>query len=147
LTFRLCAEKESTVKTKSKVTGVLPPDVTEADKNYLSYKIKQSQPVEYLTFYKSNRFGWCVATLPINGKGRTYGMSTEGAIVTMGGRPDDVKVRIYVHDGNRKRLQKYVDLRAKGLGKAGDIRDRIGSRRAQGQEMRAQGRYSWTWDS
>jgi hypothetical protein len=118
-----------------------PVGVTEADKKY-----PKKGYIGSMEFLQSNRFGWCVKTLPINGRGRSYGMSAEGTVVTMGGRPDDQPLYIYIHEGNQARLQKWIDLKAKGVGTAGDIRDRIGSRRAQGQVMRAQGRSSWRWN-
>ena len=125
-------------------TGVLPEGVIEAD---LKYPTKGRCSAESLKFYYSARFGWCIATLPINNKGRTYGVNSAGTIVSIGGRPDDKIIYVYVSEARQPKLQKYLDLRAKGLGDAGSIRDRIGSRRAQGQVMRAQGRHSWTWDS
>jgi hypothetical protein len=45
-----------------------------------------------------------------------------------------------------KSLKPFLELRLKGQGDAGQIRDRISSRRAQGQVMRAEGRSSWRWD-
>ena len=42
-------------------------------------------------------------------------------------------------------LKKFTDLHLLGLEKAGTVRDRISSRRAEGKEIRATGRSSWRW--
>jgi hypothetical protein len=121
----------------------LPPGVIASDLRYPT----TGRSVGDLTFYFTNRFGWCVATLSINSRGRTYGITMDGNIVSMGGRPDDKIVYAYVSEARQAALQKFLDLKAKGLGNAGDIRDRIGSRRAEGQVKRAQGLHSWRWDA
>lgn len=52
---------------------------------------------------------------------------------------------VYVRKSRLADLQKFLDLREKGSADANMIRDRISSRRAQGQLHRAAGRSSWTW--
>ncbi len=127
----------------TKDLAALPADVLKSDTEYP----KKGRATHYLEFLHSGRFGWCIKTLPINNRGRTYGMTRDGNIVTMGGRPDDKVVGVHVTETNGKRLSKWLELREKGMGSAGDIRDRIGSRRAQGQVERAAGRSSWRWNT
>lgn len=130
--------------TVTKIDSNLPPGVLESDRKWPT----KGRSVADLTFYKAGRYGWCVQTLSINNRGRTYAIQVDSPndIVTCGGRPDDVTVHVYVSEARQKALQKFIDLKAKGLESAGNIRDRIGSRRAQGQEMRAQGLTSWRWN-
>jgi len=135
----------------------LPPNVLAVD---LSYPDFQKDPMVHdvgqhgmLTFYKTDSIGWCVMTLDISrGRGnnadRKYGIRVAGGGVVRVGNGPHVKeqVTIYVRKSRAAALKKYTDLYTEGLTRAGEIRDRISSRRAQGQEMRAQGRHSWRWD-
>lgn len=137
----------------------LPPKVTEKDLTYPSMKSKDH--ILYtagnhgtLTFYLTDKMGWCISTLPISQsrKGyanRTYAIRIEdGSIVTVGNGPHvKVDVMIYIRNSRIKVLQEYVELYNKGMIEAGNIRDRISSRRAQGQVMRSQGRRSWLWNT
>lgn len=112
-----------------------------------------------LTFYRSLQGGkasgqWLLTTLHISNPGRrssagavarTYAVGlSDGKVYTTGGGPRET-VRVLVKADNLGRLQKYLDLYAKGMEDAQAIRDRISSRRAQGQLYRAQGRSSWMW--
>lgn len=65
------------------------------------------------------------------------------------GRGPHVKalLTVYVRKSAAARLKPFLDMRLAGQETANQIRDRISSRRAQGAEMRAQGRHSWTWDT
>ena len=54
-------------------------------------------------------------------------------------------VKVHLSKDNLARLDRHVKLYLDGLAKAGQIRDRISSRRAQGQIYRAEGRSSWMW--
>ncbi len=152
--------------TKSKQTKrELPPDVTEAD---LTHDYTQALPwgsfpegtTSYLTFYqvggnaaRSALRGWVLCTLNLGGKGRagqaerTYGIEVATEKVCRVGRGPHVlqTVTVYLSKANIARLQKYVDLHQKGLADAGQIRDRISTRRAQGQIHRANGRTHWSW--
>lgn len=57
------------------------------------------------------------------------------------------EVEVHLKQDNVERLRKYLELWTKGMADAGGIRDRISSRRAQGQMERAAGRSYWRWDS
>ena len=107
-----------------------------------------------LTFYYvagGDINGWVIATLDIS-KGkrgnadRTYGITLEGKVCRVGNGPH-VKKEVVVHlsTKNWDRLLPYVELYVKGLEQAGQIRDRISTRRAQGQINRANGLTSWRW--
>ncbi len=137
----------------------LPPDVIEADTKYPSFetRVRTGLPEELtytpLTFYKTSAMGWVLTTLAIGGAGkqataRTYGITVEKQGLVRVGRGPHVlaTATVYLSTENIARLQKYVDLWLKGMEGAGNTRDRISSRRAQGQMMRAQGRSSWRWD-
>lgn len=148
-------------KMPAPVVADLPPDVIEDDTKYVSLTIadhdKVPADIRYsgLTFYKTAAFGWVVCTLPISSgrrqglPDRTYAIKVDGgAICRVGRGPHVLKtVTVYVYQRNIGRLQKYVDLWLKGMAAAGSVRDRISSRRAEGQVKRAQGLHSWRWDS
>ncbi len=117
----------------------LPPEVKDKDLKYPSYKskVKRIWDSDFELWY-TERFGWCIPTLAISkarrGSGyqdRTYGISLSGETVTMGKGPHVLRtVAVYVTESNVKRLQKFISLKESGTGKAGDIRDRISTRRA-----------------
>lgn len=96
--------------------------------------------------------GWMIATLFIS-KGhkgqpdRTYAIGVDDEKVYTVGNGPHVSESFTLHfsKSNHKRLAKYVALYKKGLADASAIRDRISSRRAQGQVHRANGRTSWMW--
>ena len=137
----------------------LPPGVTAADVKYPTvYGDVANDLGDYgkLTFYHvagRHETYWAIATLPIgksrNGYAdRTYAVTLSGKVVTVGKGPHVKEtVSVWIRKSRLGALQKYVDLFTQGKGDAGMIRDRIGSRRAQGQLMRSQGRTSWRWDT
>lgn len=145
----------------------LPPDVTAADLDWktagesLPYARLKELGLDYdtgwtgeLTFYKTDKFGWVLCTLPISkakhgAPPRTYGIKLKGDGVVTVGKGPHVKavITVLVRAGNHGRLAKYVELWKKGMADAGGIRDRISSRRAQGQVERAAGKTRWRWDS
>lgn len=99
---------------------------------------------------------WVVCTLGIQGgrrsriyaAERTYAVNLRGGVMRVGRGPHVKQViTVYVRKSRRQALDKLVQLHTDGLAQAGMIRDRIGSRRAQGQLMRAEGRTNWRWDS
>lgn len=99
----------------------------------LDHKAGNSGQLEF--YYVTGR-GWVITTLHIsNGKGfadRSYGIDIlTGGIVTVGKGPHVTKtINVYLRLSRLKALQKYIDLYNKGLISAGQIRDRISTRRA-----------------
>lgn len=96
---------------------------------------------------------WIVCTLHIaNGRrgqpDRTYGMRCDTKTVVRAGQGPHVlrTVNVYVRQSRTKALAELIELWTKGMANAGTIRDRVSSRRAQGQLERAQGHTSWLWD-
>lgn len=135
----------------------LPPDVLTDDCKYggtpLPYD--ENKP-RTLTFYHTEKFGWVLCTLHISNPSRrqaagttarSYGIGVaDSKIYTVGKGPHvTAECTVCLNQENLPRLQRYVDLYLKGLGDAGQIRDRISSRRAQGQLYRNAGRSSWGW--
>ena len=125
----------------------LPKEVKVSDLKYPSWKskVKHLYDKDFELWY-TERFGWCIPTLFISrarrGSGmqdRTYGVSLSGETVTMGKGPHVLKtVNVYVTEKNLSRLQTLVDLKESGMGKAGNIRDTISTRRANTMARRAQ---------
>ena len=137
-------------KTAATKTPALPKGILASDSKYpgnrkedrVDWKLGRSGS---LTLHHTERFGWCIATLPISGArsgsgyvARTYGIQVEAdyagehKIVTVGNGPHvSTTVEIYLKESRLKELQPYIDLYNKGMENAGSIRDRIGSRRAQ----------------
>lgn len=129
---------------KTAPAGGLPPGALNSD---TAWPKGQERVIATLSVYDlGGRFGWAVKTLPINARtNRAYGMTVEsGRVVTMG-NPGTRIVTLYITEKRKAALQKYIDLHAAGQQDAGAIRDRIGSRRAEGQIRRARGEYSWHW--
>lgn len=136
-----------------------PLGITAADLKIPSYDGEDR--VDYnqgnsgqLTLHKTERFGWCVTTLFISrGKrgnpDRSYGMQLEGdQVVSIGNGPHVTEtITVYLRKSRIEALKPLIDKYVEGLQRANAIRDRRSSRIAQGQEMRAQGRRSWTWDA
>ena len=130
----------------------LPNKILETDlaypKNAKRYNAKTYISVEQrLTLHYTERFGWCVATLTIaratgrrsGMQDRTYALSLKGeGVVRVGLGPHVLRtITVYVHRKNKERLQWLLDLHNTGEAKAGDIRDRISTRRAQGALRRS----------
>lgn len=133
-----------------KVEKVELPDGIKAEYlKYPDYKNKdEGHLVDTLVFLHSDRIGWVVGTLWINQRqNRTYATDINGKIYTCGNPSTNI---LYAHVTEKRakdpKVAKWLEAKRKGLEGAGNIRDRIGSRRAQGQVMRAEGRTSWMWD-
>jgi hypothetical protein len=123
----------------------LPKGVKDEDLEYPSFKSKR-RVVETLKLHYTERFGWCVATLSIRRatgrragtQDRTYAYTLDGKVVRVGLGPHVLRtVDVYVTEKALGRLQYLLDLAQQGEAKAGDIRDRISSRRAQGALRRS----------
>ncbi len=103
------------------------------------------------------KLGWVIPTLLIARAGahsrpgamdRTYATTLQGSPCRVGLGPHVLAhFTVHVREARLAALKPYVDLRNAGQVTSNEIRDRISSRRAQGQAMRAQGRTSWRWDS
>src|SRR4029077_16922930 len=103
--------------------------------------------------------GWAIPTLHIRNAGRRshpgatnrrpYAVATEnGKTYRVGLGPHVEETHpVWVKKSRLQALLKFIELKNGGEGSAGQIRDRISSRRAQGQVMRAEGRSSWRWDA
>jgi hypothetical protein len=87
-------------------------------------------------------FGWVVPTLVIRQPGRRSSLSAQAPrtyATTLDGKPCRVglgphveaRVTVYVREGRKAALQRYVDLQRSGAVQAHEIRDRISTRRAQ----------------
>lgn len=155
------------MKTSKDTPPALPEGVTAEDLKYPdTWDRKTNKPTPksehtvrelgdhgQLSFYHVTSLGWCIATLPIAGSvrgqpPRTYAIRVDdGSTVRIGQGPHVTRtVTVYIRASRAEALKKFTDLYASGAVRSNEIRDRISSRRAQGQEMRAQGRHSWRWD-
>jgi len=135
----------------------LPAKIQVRDLKYPSWEsYKDNDENRYTTQFElwyTERFGWCIPTLLINKanrsttfKDRTYGVSLEGQVVRMGRGPHILKtVMVYVRNGRKAALQKFLDLKIQGEASAGDIRDTISTRRAQGAQRRMGGLGGFAW--
>jgi hypothetical protein len=122
------------------VNRELPAGVLKADLQYRKWnpRKKYESPVSFELWF-TERFGWVIPTLFIRGarradqQRRTYGVAVNGGeVVTVGLGPHVLEtLTVYVYNDRRKALQQYLDLKVSGEGKAGEIRDRISTRRAR----------------
>lgn len=121
----------------------LPDEVRETDLKYPSWESSKNNEdnrvVNTFEMWYTERFGWCIPTLFIsrarrgsNMNDRTYGVAIkDGGVVTMGKGPHVLRtVTVYVKKGRADALKNLIDLKTKGEGDAGQIRDRISTRRA-----------------
>ena len=150
--------------------AALPKGIESSDTQYPSYEDKDHIPYEKqrelgldatdFTLYFVKGIGkiggaWVLTTLHISKAkrgskhqtDRTYAIGVDDEKVYTVGRGPHVlqEVRIYLKKSNLERLMPFVELWKKGMELAGGIRDRISTRRAQGQLHRANGRTSWMW--
>jgi hypothetical protein len=143
-------------KKATKTVQALPPGVLASDLKYPSWK-SMERVVETLTFYQVARrtgaLDWVITTLHIakarraGTMDRSYGIYLDGSVCRVGKGPHVKQaITVYVKQSRLAKLQKYLDLHVQGQEAAGQIRDRIGTRRAQGQLERAAGNTWWRWD-
>ena len=133
----------------------LPEGILQEDLSYPSWKSKVRVESTLTLHYVEGRLGsdWYIANLLIGKSSRGYANRTYATRVSDGktgfriGKGPHVKstITVYVTTKNAKRLAKLVEMAGKGEEDANIIRDRISSRRAQGQLHRAAGRTSWSW--
>jgi hypothetical protein len=131
----------------------LPKPLKSSDIKWSS-KRKHVEGLPYsFEMYLVNGEEWHIATLAIGGSSRrnthaqrTYSITLEGKICRVGKGPHVTNtIQIYVGSDNAKRLKPLLDLLKEGEVKAHSIRDRISSRRAEGQLHREAGQSSWRW--
>lgn len=132
---------------------VEPADLKYPTTGYLSYEAQKALGLdtEAITLYRT-KSGWNVCCLLIRGKGRqatdryyARGLSDQ-KLWTLGRGPHVLEeITVHVSAANAERLKPVIEAYVKGLGEAQAVRDRIGSRRAQGQLHREAGHTSWRW--
>lgn len=136
-------------------SGILASDIKHPGYSNAACNSVSKVPYDDRTFdlWYVKSFGWVIPTLLIssgrrsNTTDRTYATTLDGKPVRVGRGPHVLETHtVWVRNARLKSLQKFLDLRKSGQATAGQIRDRISSRRAQGQMMRAEGRSSWRWD-
>ena len=107
-----------------------------------------------LQLWHTTSLGWCIPTLLISGAGRrrattdrTYAIRvSNGTVCRIGKGPHVTQIlTVYNTPKRSKALQPFFDLKTSGAADAGVIRDRISSRRAEGQLRRQNGESSWRW--
>lgn len=135
-----------------------PDNEEEFDAYYAFRKVLRDRqlPDELLFYHIPTGPGWVLCTLKISSAGKRHAPGTPDRYYAIGlkdgktytvGRGPHVKsvLRVYFRRDNWERLEKYATLWETGMANAGTVRDRISSRRAQGQQHRAAGRSFWTW--
>jgi hypothetical protein len=144
----------------------LPAGVRESDTKFPGYKSKDRvvrfdfgtgyEETASLELWYTERMGWCIPTLLIsraarrnpNTTDRTYATTLSGDQVRIGKGPHVLRTTtVYVRESRFEALKKFLELKKNGSAKSGQIRDRISSRRAQGQQERASGNHYWKWNS
>lgn len=143
-----------TIKTPTATN--LPKPVLAADLKYPSWKSKVRLE-KTLTLYevvdRRDVKEWFIANLLIGKSNRGYAARTYATRVSDGkagfrvGKGPHVTqtVTVYVTTANATRLAPLLAMAEAGEVTAHQIRDRISTRRAQGQMYRAEGRSSWRW--
>lgn len=128
-------------------SDLIPPSYKATGRNAQAYE-GEGYRQERLMFdlWHTARFGWCIPTLQIRHAGaairsrnagitqdRTYAVEVStGRVTRIGFGPHvTAQVTVYVTERRREALQPLLNLRTKGQADAGDIRDRISTRRAQ----------------
>lgn len=130
----------------------LPVEIKAKDLKYPKWD-SDDRLVDQFDMWYTERFGWCIPTLFISKarrgsslNDRTYGTTLQGEPVTMGKGPHVLKtVTVYVRGNRKDDLQKFLDLKLNGQAKAGEIRDRISTRRAR-TVLRRQAYGGGAWD-
>ncbi len=134
------------------MTRELPKDIKGTDLAYPKVDHTRKHPgayyaerrvVDTIEFYRTERFGWVICTLHIRNASRRQvarGVDTarfyaiavaDGQVCTVGLGPHVTdRFTLYVTAARKEALGKYLQLRDQGQGRAGDIRDRISTRRA-----------------
>lgn len=157
------AAKKKIVAPTGPTIPPLPLGILKSDCEYPKYSSKPTSADYHnkkvmlnVHLYYVEAFGWVVTTVHISNANRRIGQSAarayavdlEGKVVRVGNGPHVLKiVSVYVRQERWEALKPLVELYNNGCIEAHKIRDRISTRRAQGQVHRANGEYSWRWDS
>jgi hypothetical protein len=132
--------------------GIIPSDLGYPKTGDLDYAAGDHGRITlYEVDGRRGRY-WVVCTLGIrrgqrSGQAdRTYGVTVDGSPVRVGIGPHvKQQITVWVRKNRRESLSKLLELHNQGLVVANQIRDRISSRRAEGQLRRADGQRSWDW--
>jgi hypothetical protein len=134
----------------------LPQGITEKDTQPRGGHTGRRYDLDFQLWFVTG-MGWVIPTVLISRQSRrhrnldaatdrTYAVTLDGKVCRVGAGPHVTEVvHVHVHDSHLKSLQRFIDLKREGAAKAGMIRDRISSRRAEGQLHRAAGERSWRW--
>lgn len=137
-------------------TTPLPMGIKESDFQYP----KAEQVLEYVPLYevefRSGQKIWCAGVLKIGSRAaglgygdRTYAIRLPaGTLCRIGGGPHVKSTRtLYLSEKRAKELKEFVAALEKGRAEAGQVRDRVSSRRVEGQLRRMRGERSWRWEN
>jgi hypothetical protein len=141
-------------KTEPKKVIQLPAGILSTDLDYPKYDKHAKDPDNeylYLDFelWKIQNFGWVIPTLDIsnarrgtNYERRTYAirLDNEGLVRVGKGPHVETTVQVYVTKKRVKELQKFIDLKKKGVAESQAARDTISTNRLQGSIRR---RHLW----
>lgn len=159
------AKKPGAVKRKPKAPAIpkLPKGITKADLKDSRWKPLTKAQEKKLSALGISRWEvdfdlwlsggeWFIPTLTIassrrHATRRTYavGVSDKKTYRLGMGPHVTATFKVRTTPKNFARMLPYLELRQTGSENANKIRDRISSRRAQGQLFRAEGRSSWYW--
>jgi hypothetical protein len=144
--------KENTMAhTQTLSAPVLPSGIKASDCSYPKFgeKVPEEERMAYdvgggqFDLWHVTGYGWVIPTLSIcksnrvrdmSNRERTYAVAVDGGKIVRCGLGPHVtaKVTVYIRKGRVEALKKFLDLRETGEIAAGQIRDRISTRRAQG---------------
>ncbi len=125
---------------KTELNQKLPNGILKSDLKYATFEETKELDWEDRSFelWNVKGIGWVIPTLSIrknrrNDYGdRTYAIGvSDKKIYTCGFGPHVLeRITVWVRDSRLNSLQMYLDLRREGMEKAGMIRDRMSTRRA-----------------
>lgn len=127
-----------------------PKPVLQSD---LKYPKSDDNTYQSFQMHETISMGWVIPVLQISGArrgqstARSYAICLNGkGMCSVGNGPHILQtVTVYVSKKRLAALQPLLDLKLEGEQRAGTIRDRRSSRRAEGVEKRAAGYSSWLW--
>lgn len=140
----MAAKKTAPKKASAPKAPALPKSIKASDLKHPKHYKDLFQTEDYRDSFElwySEGFGWCIPTLLIgrsrraiqsySGGERTYAVRvSDGGTVRIGNGPHiKSRVTVYLRKSRKAALQKFLDLMGKGAARAGQIRDRISTRR------------------